>query len=1178
MDFNKTIIANSLLIIAYYFTGKLVGLLSFPPVGAISLWVPAGIAVGAVLIWGYRLLPAAFLGDFLIGVDLYGLQDPSSVLLAISLGAQSALLAWIALSLARKFDVWPSFLVMESQILRFYLIVGLFAPVIPTLLITAVQFGLDLVQSDGVFESFFLRWLGTAIGIVIFTPVFLTFFASPEKVWRLRLYNVGIPTLVLFLMLIIILNIAKNRDQEFNSGRFQTSVGLVNTSLDYELTYHEDILNSLLAFFNGSEYVSQQEFAKFLNDVFPHRNETQLFGWIERRQDPGYPDKDAFVIQYLQNYGDDPDESKLAELKGFNLCQLVNDSFCESQNRVNTVRIQDLLKSVLAADDKLLYLMPVEKNGQNRGFIFYQYSDGIFLNGKKTGTARLIDYVMTDIDTGKVVHDSRTFPHALPTYLDINFKSTRFFSFADRSWKLEFYPSHEFIVQYASWSYYWIVGAGLMVFLLAGIWLMTMTGRYNLVKHEVDEKTKKLREHSRLLADSENKYRNLVESIQDEYFLYRHDTDGYFHYVSPSIEKILGYTQGEFLNHYSTYLPDTDVNRLVDDYTQRTLAGNKSNYEVEILSKNGDLHTLAVTEMPCYDAQDTIIGVEGIAHDITDLKASQLELEKLSLAVQHSPNAIIIFDKEGIIEYVNPKFTAITGYSKKEALEKWPDLTNSKINSRGVYREIWDTISAGHEWRGELQNRKKNGDLYWAQELIAPMLNQQGKVTHYVATLVDITEARRLSEETSYQASHDLLTGLINRREFDRRLERVIQIAKRDQSEHVLCYLDLDQFKVINDTCGHTAGDELLRQVGALLQANVRARDTIARLGGDEFAILMEYCSIEQAYKVCEQILELLRDYRFHWQDYTFTIGGSIGVMIIDHYTQDGDEALRTVDTACYAAKDAGRNRVEVYREDSERLKQRQGEIQWSAEISEALDQDRFLLYAQPIKPLMNLQLNTSYEILVRMQRRDGEISPPGAFLPAAERYNTITHIDRWVITHTLELLKQHVDKLNHVGTISINLSGLTLSDNAMREFIINSIEQSGVPAEKIKFEITETAAIANLRTATSLIERMHEKGIFFSLDDFGSGLSSFAYLKKMKVDALKIDGIFVKDMLDDPLDYEMVKAINEIGHVMGLRTIAEYVENDDILQKLREMGVDYAQGYATGKPVPIDDILDNVT
>ncbi|HSG92656.1 MAG TPA: EAL domain-containing protein, partial [Methylotenera sp.] len=373
---------------------------------------------------------------------------------------------------------------------------------------------------------------------------------------------------------------------------------------------------------------------------------------------------------------------------------------------------------------------------------------------------------------------------------------------------------------------------------------------------------------------------------------------------------------------------------------------------------------------------------------------------------------------------------------------------------------------------------------------------------------------------------------------------------------------------------GHIAGDELLRQIGALLQGNIRSRDTIARLGGDEFVILMEHCSIEQAYKACEGVISLLQDFRFHWENYNFTIGVSIGLTLIDLNTKDSTEAMRNVDNACYAAKDSGRNRVEVHTEDSARLQKRRGEIQWSAEISEALDQDRFLLYVQPIVPVDPAQSGLSYEVLLRLRRRDGSLSPPGAFLPAAERYNSMTRIDRWVVNKVFAWLRQNANSISHIDRLSINLSGLTLSDENMLNYIHDAVKALPVPANLICFEITETAAIANLRAATVFIERLGALGVSFALDDFGSGLSSFGYLKKLRVDSLKIDGMFVKDMLQDPLDFEMVKSINEIGHVMGLTTIAEFVESPAILHKLREIGVDYAQGYSIGVPAPIETLL----
>lgn len=1175
MDFLKTTSFNLILALVYWLSGQLLVSVKLPPIDATPFWLSSGIAVGSVLVWGYKLIPGAFLGALALGLSVHG-SEPSMLLLSFFLGLQSVLLVFLARLLVVRYKVWPDYLVVEKNILTFFTLIAVVAPILPAALVAITEVWLEDIVSQHFSGVFWLWWLGLVIGITGLTPVLLTLFAKPRKIWHFRIYSVALPLLFLLTAVVTMLVVAKNRDLNLTESRFESQVELINASIDSEILYHQSMLKALRSFFRGSEDVSEQEFTTFIEQFAPHQHGLQVFGGLALQPDRDTPGKRTLHLNYLQDYSNNANTLTLQRLKDRDLCVMwQHDKVCQQSALTfnQTEQLRTLLCKKLNGSDCLLALLPIQdEQVQAESYILYLYSSDMFAGYLKQQS--LLDYTLTDLRSDQVLYSKQHADSVLTHHLGYGFSTSREIKFDDQQWQLTLFPSAVFLGKYANWAYYGVLVAALIIISLAAAWLLTITGRYNLVEHQVAKQTKALRRHTEMLEASEKKYRSLVESIQDEYFIYSHDTQGYFQYVSPSIETILGYSQQAFLTHFSTYLPDTEHNRQVTELTQRTLSGEKMQYEVEILSQSGQIHTLALTESPMFDKSGQVIGVEGIARDVTEFKASQLELEKLSLAVQNSPNAIIILDKSGRIEYVNPKFTQLTGYDKDEAKMKWPDLLNSGHNDPGIYQEIWATIQAGDEWRGELQNRKKNGELYWAQELIAPMVNEEGEVTHYISTQIDITEARRLNEEKSYQASHDLLTGLLNRREFDLRLDRAIHAAKRNLTEHALCFLDLDQFKQVNDTCGHTAGDELLRQIGQLLQSNVRSRDTVARLGGDEFAILMEHCAIDQAYQACEQVLAMLSDFRFHWQDYTFTVGGSIGLTIIDQMTVDSNEALSTVDTACYAAKDAGRNRIEVLREDSERLKQRRGEIQWSTEISEALDDDRFLLYVQAIKSLNNSAASVNYEVLVRMEHRDGRISPPSAFLPAAERYNSIIRIDRWVVSHTLAWIKAHAAQLNQVGTFSINLSGLTLSDDGMLNFIVNAIEKADIPPEKIKFEITETAAIANIRAATLFIEKLRERGILFSLDDFGSGLSSFAYLKNMKVDALKIDGMFVRDMLNDPLDYEMVKSINEIGHVMGLETIAEFVESEAILNKLSEIGVDYVQGYAIGKPVPIADIL----
>jgi diguanylate cyclase (GGDEF)-like protein/PAS domain S-box-containing protein len=466
----------------------------------------------------------------------------------------------------------------------------------------------------------------------------------------------------------------------------------------------------------------------------------------------------------------------------------------------------------------------------------------------------------------------------------------------------------------------------------------------------------------------------------------------------------------------------------------------------------------------------------------------------------------------------------------------------------------------------------RNGRVIWARTNARLVENDQQNCT-ILLVCEDVTEARLLSEQIAYQASHDALTGLANRSEFDRTIQKAVATVHADNSEYALCYLDLDQFKVVNDTCGHMAGDELLRQLGDLLRKHVRQQDFVARLGGDEFGVLMKNCSLSQAFLACEKIRDIIRDFHFAWEDRSFTIGVSIGISAINDTSGNAVNLLKEADAACYAAKDKGRNRVHVFRPDDEDLALRHGEMQWVEKIQQGLEQNRFCLYGQLIVPLEKQEEGLHFETLLRYLDDKGHITPPGAFLPSAERYNLAPALDRWTISHVFEWIAQSPGFLNQLSLCSINLSGLSLSDEAMLLFISNQFAKWAIPTHKICFEITETAAIANLTYAAKFIGELREQGCLFSLDDFGSGLSSFAYLKNLPVDFIKIDGLFVKDILDDKVDLAMVKSINEVGHVMNKKTIAEFVENEQIFKCLYDLGVDFAQGYGIGKPVPLDQI-----
>ncbi|WP_439510356.1 ammonium transporter [Marinimicrobium koreense] len=571
----------------------------------------------------------------------------------------------------------------------------------------------------------------------------------------------------------------------------------------------------------------------------------------------------------------------------------------------------------------------------------------------------------------------------------------------------------------------------------------------------------------------------------------------------------------------------------------------------------------------------------GIVRDITERRRIQDQLyhEKnlAQVTLASIGDGVITANSAGRIQYINPVAEQLLGCSARELVEQPLDEVYQVVDEatgKPLPSTVAQVLTRPYRSgaRPEEQHRalkRKDGRTIPVQDSAAPIRDMEGRLIGVVLTFSDVSVTRELARELTHQAAHDALTGLLNRAEFERRLERLMQ--EDPEGSHVLCYLDLDQFKVVNDTCGHIAGDELLRQLAVLFQSRVRDSDVLARLGGDEFGIVLNNCGVDEALQVADSIRELVEDFRFSWESKTFAVGVSIGLVPIEHYGKGLSPLLGAADAACYAAKDGGRNRVHVYEPDDQLLLERQGEMQWVNRIRRALDEDRLRLYVQPIVSLDADDEVPRYEVLVRMLDENGGVIPPGAFMPAAERYSVATAIDRWVVANTLAWVGDDRRKRGRVsGDYSINVSADSITDRDFLDFVLSCLQRSQVPPESICFEITETSAIANLSSAIRFIERLKSIGCRFALDDFGSGVSSFGYLKNLPVDFIKIDGSFVKDICRDSTARVMVGSINNIGQEMGLKTVAEFVESADILEALRELGVDFAQGYYLGKPKPL--------
>lgn len=543
-------------------------------------------------------------------------------------------------------------------------------------------------------------------------------------------------------------------------------------------------------------------------------------------------------------------------------------------------------------------------------------------------------------------------------------------------------------------------------------------------------------------------------------------------------------------------------------------------------------------------------------------------------------DAVISLDRDGRIAYMNAAAEQLTGCAAGQAEGTPFERLFSIVDEEALSQEQTplQRILAGEPAEAgdfaKLMVRPDGSKV--AINLVGAPIRDRGLVSGVVMVLHDMTRERQFVASLSWQASHDALTGLANRREFEYRMAQLLARMLRQPGRHALMFIDLDQFKLVNDTCGHAAGDELLRQVCEALQQNLREGDTLARLGGDEFGVILENCPPEAALRVAESLRQSVQDLRFAWGGRLFSISASIGLVQVPPGQASLAELLRTADMACYAAKERGRNRVHASQPDDSELSRKVGEMGWVQRIHSALAEQRFRLFGQPIVSLQGEESGGHLEILLRMQDEQGELVSPALFIPAAERYGLMPQIDRWVVASTLEAMSRFASEYPQEPQLccAINLSGASIGDHEFLAFIRERLADQPVDPQNVCFEITETAAIANLVDATHFINELKALGCRFSLDDFCAGMSSFMYLRHLPVDFLKIDGSFVADLLSDPIDCAMVEMINQIGHVMGKRTIAEFVESAEILSVLRTMGIDFAQGYHIGKPQPLGELL----
>jgi diguanylate cyclase (GGDEF)-like protein/PAS domain S-box-containing protein len=682
------------------------------------------------------------------------------------------------------------------------------------------------------------------------------------------------------------------------------------------------------------------------------------------------------------------------------------------------------------------------------------------------------------------------------------------------------------------------------------------------------------------LRQSEDKYRALIETTDTGYVIIDADgrvLDANMRYVrltgNTSLQDIAGRKVTEWTAPHDTA---KNASAIQDCLGQ----GMVRNLEVDYVDESGRLTPIEInaTVLSSGDA----LKIVALCRDITERKRAEqalFEEKERALVTLHSiGDAVITTDGRAVVDYLNPVAEALTGWLTADArgrpLSDIFRIVNEQTRqpaANPVARCLQEGKIVGLANHSVLISRESKE--YHIDDSAAPIRGRDGQVLGAVLVFHDVTETRRLTRQLEYDATHDALTGLVNRTEFERRLAGALASAQEYGARHALCYLDLDQFKVVNDTAGHAAGDELLRQIRAILTGMFRERDTLARIGGDEFGLLFDNCPLDRAQAIAQTIVTRIREHRFEWGDRVYQIGASVGLVEIAAGTRDTAQLLTHADVACYIAKEMGRNRVHVYQPEDSETTQRHGEILGAAELRDALEKGFFRLHYQPIVSLrVPGQKPVRYEALLRVAYaagvpERGELVLPAMFIPAAERYGLMNAIDRWVIETAFREYAAGIGQTRI--PIALNLSGNSLSDDTLLDFIERQFVESGFQPERVCFEITETAAIQNLRRARELMAALKRRGCQFALDDFGSGLSSFHYLKTLPVDYLKIDGSFVKDMIENESDCTLVAAINQMSHALGIQTVAEWAQSEAVFGRLCELEVDYAQGYFIGKPAP---------
>jgi diguanylate cyclase (GGDEF)-like protein/PAS domain S-box-containing protein len=1106
-----------MLALAYFVAGRLSLLLAIPPGYATAIWPGAGIALAALLIYGPGLWPGVVIGSTLVnlgvGTDagLAGITLEKATI-AAAIGCGAGLQAVVGYALTKGLLRRDPDLLLVRHISGLLILGGPLSCLVNPTFGVGVLSTAELIVPDELAFSWMTWWVGDSMGVLICLPLLLLWLGPPKQTWARSWMFVALPLALVLGLSVVVFMFVSRQEQRTLALEFEHSGMVVARSLDKQLERSLEAVFGLRSFFSASDEVTRSEFGAFAGRSLSTLKTIHALAW------------DTVIT--------DAERSGLEEaahrdgLLDFRLKERnAAGEMVEAAHRPSYVVAQ--------------YIEPLRQSGAVLGFDVYSDEtrraalDLARDTGQAVATSRVILIQDVPDTAGMLVF--------VPVYIGQSTPS----SVEERRSQLRGYAVGVFSLGEL------VVGAlddlgeaSLQVQLFdetdPGAPVRLTSYRFDehgegqlIAASEITEAPSAFRYATQLNVAS-RKWR-LQLTADKAYIAGRRTWAGWGALVGGLM----------FSSLFGLLLLALTARRIMDAH--RTAE-------------------LAATNRTLSDEVEQRVRIEKALHD---------EKERVEVTLHSIGDAVISTDARAVVDYLNPAAERLTGWSLSEARGQ-PVQDVFKVVNEETRQPEQNPVLRCLETGKMLEITKplilvsRTAKEYAIAHSVAPICDPQARVQGAVLVFHDVTETHRIARAAEYQASHDSLTGLVNRTEFEKRVERALASCKQYGRTHALCYLDLDQFKVVNDTSGHRAGDELLRGLTSLLAHAVRDRDTLARLGGDEFGLLLENCPLPKAVQIAETLVGLVHDYRFEWEGKPFTVGVSIGLVQVAGQVETAETLLAHADAACYGAKELGRNRVHVYQADDSGADPHHRAILRVTDIRTAIDRDRFQLFSQPIWTVgTDPPQLTAHELLLRMLDSHGSLVQPGFFIPVAERFGLMDEIDHWVIEHTFRAYHSLFPG-ESTPSISINLSGNVLGEAKLLPFLHSQFDTHKVDPNFVCFEITETAAIRNISAAQLLIRELRARGCKFALDDFGSGLSSFGYLKALPVDYLKIDGSLVRRIAEESIDCAMVEAINRLAHQMGMRTIAEYVESTECLRVLRDIGVDHAQGYALGMPTRV--------